>query len=110
MEKKITVYAKEVKYKSENGEKTFYSHSSSEVSKKNKNEKVYFNVAVTKRCDKKLPNYNAVITFDVKNSYFITEAVEKNGKVYNNSTLWLDDFDVVEKIEKKITTDDDLPF
>lgn len=106
----IKVYAEEIQYVKDGQTKTFTKHTSAQPNKNDKNQTVYFNVDVTKRCEKKLPDYHCEITFDVSKSYFIRDVKEINGKKYENYTLWLDDFEITNKLEKKITTEEDLPF
>lgn len=118
----INIYAKEktnVETVVKNGievkkENKFYIYSSSMPSKVNPKEMIYFDVVATGQCDKKLPPYNAEIEFDVSKSYFISKkkTYNKNGKDIEvvRHTLFLDDFNIIKEIPKKITTDEDLPF
>lgn len=106
----ITVYAREKETIKEGEKKSFLVHYASEVNKNDETQMVYFDVKETKKCTKKLPNYNCEIGFEVNDTYFITKKIEKDGKVFNRNTLFLDDFTVIREIPKKVTTDEDLPF
>lgn len=109
--REINVYVKEITTTVDGIEKQFIVHSSTQKSKDNPNEFISFDVKPTKRCTKKLPSYNCVIGFEVSKSYYIADRhTSKNGKEYIKRVLYLDDFEIIREIPKKVTTEEDLPF